>query len=71
MSNPASNYQARPHGAGSLIVTRPIVPADTAAVLTGPLLPHPSSPGPPVPETAVSGTVGADGRRPRSARPGN
>jgi hypothetical protein len=40
MSNPASNYQARPHGAGSLIVTRPIVPAplrkpDTAAVLTG------------------------------------
>ena len=51
MSNPASNYQARPHGAGSLIVTRPIVPAplrkpDTAAVLTGPLLPHPSSPGP-------------------------
>ena len=51
MSNPASNYQVRPHGAGSLIVTRPIVPAplrkpDTAAVLTGPLLPHPSSPGP-------------------------
>ena len=62
MSNPASNYQARPHGAGSLIVTRPIVSAplrkpDTAAVLAGPLLPHPSSPGPPVPETAVSETT--------------
>jgi DNA-binding MarR family transcriptional regulator len=50
-SNPASDYQAWPHHAGSLIAARPIVPAafrklDTAAVLTGPLLPHLSSPGP-------------------------